>query len=275
MDQLHQEISEAVRSNRRAISERVIERQYAVNPAYWESFGQVGREKRLPDVEYHLAYLIESIAAADPNLFGDYLAWAKVLFKGLNLPDKALEGNIGHLRDVLRELLDPKMRPILVELIETALRQLIISPDALPSFIHEDSPLFELARNYLEALLEGKRNLAGNLILDAANTGVAVKDIYSRVFQPCQYELGRLWQMNRLSVAQEHYCTAATQLIMSQLYPYIFATERIGRRLVATCVGSELNEIRVRRVADFFGKEGWDTYYLGADVPPDSVRSYV
>ena len=77
--------------------------------------------------------------------------------------------------------------------------------------------------------------------------------------------------MNQVSVAQEHYCTAATQLIMSQLYPHIFATERIGRRLVATCVGGELHEIGIRMVADFFEMEGWDTYYLGANTPTESV----
>jgi methanogenic corrinoid protein MtbC1 len=77
--------------------------------------------------------------------------------------------------------------------------------------------------------------------------------------------------MNQLSVAQEHYCTAATQLIMSQLYPQIFAAERVGHRLVATCVSGELHEIGVRMVADLLEMEGWDTYYLGANTPADSV----
>jgi methylmalonyl-CoA mutase cobalamin-binding domain/chain len=86
-----------------------------------------------------------------------------------------------------------------------------------------------------------------------------------------QYEIGRLWQMNQISVAQEHYCSAATQLIMSQLYPYIFKTEKIGRRLVAACVGEELHEIGIRMVADFFEMEGWDTYYLGANTPTQSI----
>jgi methanogenic corrinoid protein MtbC1 len=72
-------------------------------------------------------------------------------------------------------------------------------------------------------------------------------------------------------VAQEHYCTAATQLIMSQLYPHIFAGERNGRRLVAACVGEELHELGIRMVADFFEMEGWDTYYLGANAPTASI----
>ena len=51
------------------------------------------------------------------------------------------------------------------------------------------------------------------------------------MFQCSQYEIGRLWQMNKLTVAQEHYCSAATQLIMSLLYPRIFDTKKDRPRL--------------------------------------------
>jgi methanogenic corrinoid protein MtbC1 len=129
----------------------------------------------------------------------------------------------------------------------------------------------ELARTYLDALLQGERRTASRLILDAVERGISIRDIYLHVFQPAQREVGRLWQLNRVSVAQEHYCTAATQLIMSQLYPRIFSGERCGRTLIATCVGGELHEIGVRMVADFFEMEGWDTYYLGANTPAEAI----
>ena len=69
-------------------------------------------------------------------------------------------------------------------------------------------------------------------------------------------------------MAQEHYCTAATQLIMSQLYPYIFTTGKNGRVLVGTCVSGDLHEIGVRMVSDFFEMEGWDTFYLAPTRRP-------
>jgi methanogenic corrinoid protein MtbC1 len=132
-----------------------------------------------------------------------------------------------------------------------------------------------LARQYLDALLRGDRRTACELVLNAVGQGTSAKDVYLQLFQPTQHEIGRLWQMNRITVAQEHYCTAATQLIMSQLYPHVFATERIGRRLVATCVGDELHELGVRMVADLFELEGWDTYYLGANAPADTILQAV
>ncbi|MEJ5185554.1 MAG: cobalamin-dependent protein [Candidatus Geothermincolales bacterium] len=135
----------------------------------------------------------------------------------------------------------------------------------------EESPLRDLARSYLELLLDGRRHEASRLILEAVDGGIPVRDIYLHVFQPSQRELGRLWQSNRISVAQEHYCTAATQLVMSQLYPYIFRAEKSGGILVAACVPGELHELGLRMLSDLFEMEGWDTYYLGANTPFKSM----
>lgn len=146
-------------------------------------------------------------------------------------------------------------------------------PSHSPHFIEAPHPYADLAQSYLSHLLQGQRHTASQLILNAVKNGVGVKEIYLQVFQRTQYEIGRLWQINQITVAQEHYCTAATQLIMSQLYPYIFATEKTGQVLVATCVGGELHEIGMRMVSDFFEMAGWDTFYLGANTPASSILS--
>lgn len=144
-----------------------------------------------------------------------------------------------------------------------------------PSFLVPDAPLANLTRSYLTALLDGDRRQASTLVLDAVATGIPVKDIYLHVFQRAQYEVGRLWQVHDISVAQEHYCTAATQLIMSQLYPHIFSVASTGGTFVATCVSGDLHEIGVRMVADFFEIDGWNTYYLGANTPDADVVAAV
>ena len=107
--------------------------------------------------------------------------------------------------------------------------------------------------------------------MDAIEKDTPIKSIYLNVFQQSQYEIGRLWLENKISVAKEHFCSAATQQIMSQIYPLIFAQQRIGQSFVAANVGGELHEIGIRMVADFFEMDGWDTYYLGANAPASSI----
>ncbi len=231
----------------------------------------MGREKSVRDVGYHLSYLQEALAVSDPSLFADYVAWLKVLFANLNFSDTVIRVTLECIRDVLLEQLPESVAPSIHEYIRVGLNRLSHAPAVPPSYIIQGGPLADLAEQYLALLLRGERHKASRVILEAVEAGTAVKDIYLDVFQRTQKEVGRLWQMNQVSVAQEHYCTAATQFIMSQLYPYIFSTARVGRCFVATCVGGELHEMGVRMVADFFEMDGWDTYYMGANTPTESI----
>jgi methanogenic corrinoid protein MtbC1 len=135
----------------------------------------------------------------------------------------------------------------------------------------KDHNMAQLADEYIELVLEGKRNQAFELIMDKVNSGVSIKDLYLQVFQPVQYEIGLLWEKNKISVATEHFSTAVTQLIMSQLFPYILSNRKNGYSMVACCVGSELHELGMRMVADFFEMDGWDTYFVGANTPLETI----
>lgn len=141
----------------------------------------------------------------------------------------------------------------------------------MSEFEDESYPLTALAKKYLDALLRKNEYEASNMILNALKEVKEVKDIYLHVFEPSQHEVGRLWQAGLITVAQEHFCTASTLRIMSQLYPYLSPTDKNGRQLVAACASGETHEIGLRMVADFFEMEGWDTYYLGANTPIESI----
>jgi len=261
----------AIDARRTPLAETITDLQYRAYPELAERYGEAGRQKCLEDAGYHLAYLAEAVAANNPPLFADYVAWAKVMLAGRGIPEKDLAANLGFLRDALREVLPEEMSGIACAIVETGIAQLPALPSELPEPSREGSALPTLADDYLGALLRGERHIASALVLDAVKAGTSVEDIYIDVFQRSQHEIGRLWQMNRLSVAQEHYCTAATQLIMSQLYPYIFSTAKIGRTMVATCTGGDLHEIGVRMISDFFEMAGWDTIYLGANTPTRGI----
>lgn len=271
--QLEQEASRSIQAARGALAEAITARHYEAFPELERRYGPQGRAKCLQDAHYHLSYLTEAISASLPSLFADYVAWAKVMLESRGVPAADLARNLEVIREVLRQGLPHGAAILAAQYVEAGLERLPQLPSEVPTHVAGDGTLAALAREYLNALLVGERHVASRLILDAVEGGAPVKDIYLQVFQKCQHEIGRLWQMNQLSVAQEHYCTAATQLVMSQLYPRIFATEKNGRTLVATCVAGDLHEIGVRMVSDFFEMEGWDTFYIGASAPAQSVVS--
>lgn len=275
MEHPHRAVSRAILDRRPELAEAIVGRQYQQQAHVWNRYAEAGRAKSLQDANYHLTYLAEAIAAEDPSLFSDYVAWVKALFAGLGFAESALPDTLLWTREALRAGLPPSMHAAIEPYLAAAEAILPAASAVPPSFLGDETPLTQLARQYLAALLAADRRTASQLILNAVQSGVSVRDIYLGVFQPVQREIGRLWQTNQVSVAQEHFCTAATQLIMSQLYPYIFSADRVNRRLVATCIGGELHEIGMRMVADFFEMAGWDTYFMGANTPLSSILQTV
>lgn len=271
MNDLHQRVAHTIQTRRQEFAEEIVTKQYDLQPDFWATFGEEGRAKSVRDAGYHLSYLAEAINATDPSLFLDYIDWVRILFTGLNFSDEHLLTTLDCTRAVLQKKLPPPMSAVAREYLDASFWRVQTALATPSPFVSEEEPLGNLARQYLDALLQGERNRASQLILQAIDEGVSIKDIYLYVFQRSQYEIGRLWQINQLSVAEEHYVTAATQLIMSQLYPHIFSSDKNGLRLVAACIGGELHEIGIRMVADFFEMEGWDTYYLGANTPTGSI----
>lgn len=267
----NQKVARIISNRSKQIAREVVERIYAAHPQVWEKYGEEGKQLSIRDTEYHLPYLTEAVVSGDPSVFSDYMEWTKKLFKGLELPRDALETTLNHMKQVISTYLDNEMMTDVLPVFEEAERVIRLEVQHEEKYISQGNPHADLAKAFNEDLLRGDRRAAQQRITDAVASGVTVKEIYLHVFQRSQYEIGRLWLANKISVAKEHFASAATQQIMAQLYPHIFASERVGRTMVAATVGGELHEMGIRMVADFFEMDGWDTYYLGANTPLQSI----
>ncbi|APR82704.1 Hypothetical protein A7982_08053 [Minicystis rosea] len=239
-------------------------------PARAIAYGEQ-RFRCLEDAGFHIAQLVAAVSEDQPELFAEYAEWAESVLVGAGLPADELVHHLGELSDTLDVVLPPHLAAPARRIVAAAIDRLRRGPSEIRSFLDREAPLGDLAHQYLSALFEGRRHDACSLVQASVEAGVPVREVYARVFQPCQYELGRLWQKSEISIAQEHYCTAVTQLCMSQLSARAERGERTGRRLLSACAGGNLHEIGARFVSDFFEMAGWDTRYLGASTPADHL----
>lgn len=130
----------------------------------------------------------------------------------------------------------------------------------------------EARARYLRAVLAGSRREAMAAVDDAVRAGLGIRPLYLEVFQPVMREIGRLWQENRITVADEHLATAITQAAMARLYDELFAGDAApGPLLVAACADQERHELGLRMICDVLEMEGWDTVFLGASVPVEDL----
>lgn len=267
----HQRVADTLSSRRSELALRVAEKHLAQNPRFIERFGAAGRARCIEDAEFHLQYLSHSLRFATPALFTSYTQWTRQVLERRGIVWSDLQKNLELLRNELAAELDEEDAKPVREYIDAALDA---DPADAESFL-AGTPREPLARAYVTALLNADRRAAVAIIDEAVRGGVTIRELYLDVFQPVQREIGRLWQNNEISVAEEHYCTASTQSVMAQFYPRILATPRVGRKVVVACVGNELHEIGTRMVADFFEMDGWDGVYIGANTPTGALVELV
>lgn len=248
----------------------ILQEHFKLRTDLAKNYTEHQKENYKKDVSWILSFLAESVRAGQPVLFQEFVLWLKTFLSSVRIPMKDVAESFQLIKTEINKSSTPDEIHIISTLIDKSI-DLLLSKKNSVSLPAQHNQLNAVANEYLENLLKGRRNEALSLIMTEVKSGTPLQEIYINVFQPVQYEIGRLWQTNKISVAQEHYCTAATQMIMAQLYPYLFTGERREKKMVVTCVPGELHEMGARVVADFFEMNGWDTYYLGANMPISGV----
>ena len=164
---------------------------------------------------------------ADPALFLEYVRWVKTLFDGLHFSLQSLVCALDCTGQAIREMLPADSAHLSA-----------LCPRAGPHggkgrngagrllYSREEGLFQEPSASVPERSGAGEYEGGEQPDPGGGESATPVRDIYLTVFQPCQRELGRMWQINRLSVAQEHAATAVTQLIIAQLSAQVFGKTR-------------------------------------------------
>ena len=218
-----------------------------------------------------LAGRVEELAAAivanRPRLFISQVHWGKAVLQSRGISSDRFRECLESLREVLANELPEQVRPIATGYIDQALAAFDEPNRDLNSRLLLNTEKGRLASTYLLALLEGDRRRASHLILDALDAGHDVRELYSDVLLPAQEELGRMWMANEINVAEEHFASQTTKMVMAQLLPRATLQPSNGKTMLAAAVAGNLHDIGLQAVADFFEMDGWQTVLLGADVP--------
>jgi methanogenic corrinoid protein MtbC1 len=133
----------------------------------------------------------------------------------------------------------------------------------------------EFYREYQGKLIQGDRHGCTKMVNELLQSGIVINDLYVLLFQRSLYEIGTLWETNRISVATEHLCTSITESLITQAYPYMFAAEHTGKKAIITCTPGEFHQVGSRMVADYFEMYGWHSHFLGSNTPQDELIRYI
>jgi MerR family transcriptional regulator, light-induced transcriptional regulator len=249
---------------------QVVERQCAAAPeAPWSTNPQA-RLRCVEDNRFHLHYLTASIQAGNPGIFSDYCGWVKVVLGKRGIAAFHVQENLEHWKAALLASAPEDAADVIAGYVDVALECLPRYPDELTP-VMADNRLNPLVARYVERILALDPAAAMQLIESSATDASSIFDLYVHVLQPAQQEIGRLWQVNSISVAMEHYATATAQRILHRLARMVPPRTRRNARMVGVCGEGEHHCMGLEMVCSLCQLDGWDTYFVGANTPMTSA----
>lgn len=105
--------------------------------------------------------------------------------------------------------------------------------------------------------------------------------VYEKVFVPTMYQIGIWWEEGTVSVAKEHlYSDIVMNLMQHISHRYFLEQNEVvdeTQQEVAVCVNiyGDLHIMGLRMIHDYFQLLGKKSYYLGANVPTDSLIDFL
>jgi MerR family transcriptional regulator, light-induced transcriptional regulator len=102
-----------------------------------------------------------------------------------------------------------------------------------------------------------------------------LETIYGEVFQPALYRIGQLIVQGEINEAQEPLASALTERMMAKVALFYAPIVRVPYRAVLGCVAGNWHALGLRMLSDGLRVEGWNTLFLGANVPTSSFLTMV
>lgn len=238
------------------------------HPQWVTRYGDLAWTRGVEDARFHVNFLAGAIESGDPGTFGEYARWTAGLLHSRGIRPEFLVENLGQVGNCLGVLLSDVEAGQVRRFIEAgraAADRPLAEAAGQPDAMHARS------RIYLQAILNGERRAALAVVHELVREGQSVADIYCDVLQPAQFELGRLWERNEITVAREHMGTAITQFVIAQLYSQIGTPDVARGRAVVTGVEGELHQLGANMVADVLEADGWNVRFLGTQTPHGDV----
>ena len=240
------------------------------HPDFLVRFGERARVHYIEDTVFHLDFLAGAIETGSEQPFIEYARWTMRMLQARHISPDCVAENFTDIATRLAPFLNEREHAVASACL--AAGAAAVQEVAVPGATSDQGPALAQARtHFLDAILQGQRKAAAAIAQDAAGQSHELLDVYVEIFQESLYQVGRLWESNQISVADEHMATAITQYVIASASPKVRpAVERRGR-VVITGVSGELHQVGALMVADVLEAQGFDVRFLGTNLPNDAI----
>lgn len=267
-------LAQKLSSVKQNVAQAITDEFFLSHPDWVVRYGERGRQFCTADACFHMEFLAGAIAASSPEAFCDYLRWTARMLGARGIGAHTLEENLAQLEKHLSVVLLPEEYDAASTFLTRGRKA---STESGPSSDVQplDDRLALTRQAFLAAILGGQRQAALNIVEEALRAGDSHVEIYVDVFAESLHRVGKLWELNKISVAQEHIATSITQYAIATIYPRLVPGAVRRGTMVVTGVAGELHQIGANLVADTMEANGWTVRFLGSNLPHSSVLATV
>jgi MerR family transcriptional regulator, light-induced transcriptional regulator len=249
----------------------VTERFHADLGSDYARFGPRGREACREDLSFHLEFLRPVLEFGLLQPMVDYLRWLTDVLATRGIPATHLPQSLDWIGEFFASAMDAPDGEIVVTALHRTKARMLEAGDKMPSTQKLMPRAWPESTEFETALLAGDRRGAVAVFERCLAQGRGLVDTEMHVIQPALYSIGRKWQDNQVSVAQEHLATAISQSVMTLGLVKSEVRPANGRRVLLACVAGNHHAVGLQMVSDAFQLAGWDVQFLGADVPTTAL----
>lgn len=269
------ETAQIIETSSRAIATWTVDQQYRDDDTMEMRYGADGRRMWNQEVLARIAHLAEAVALDREKIFIGNALWSKTAFIARELNSVDLSKNLECMKSVLIEQFPKPISNFTTPMINHAVEHLQQNQECVASPLSEPGTSKDLARMYLMHLLRRDRNEAERLISELSQNGLAFAQICEGILVPAMAEIGHMWHVQEASIADEHYCTNATQQILEVLRSKTPRKAPNGYLVVTACVGGDFHDLGIKVLSAIYETEGWSVECLGANTPADAIANTI
>lgn len=264
------QLGRTLREDREDLSRRLTEEWFTDHPEFERSHPPAARQRTREDFGYLIDFLAGAIEADSNAAFADMIAWTARVLEARSVPRTVLEDSLLRIETALGSRLADAQLGLARSVLAHG-RTTLSSSDTTQSA----SELGPATNVYLQAVLHGDRRAALVVADEALQQGATIADVYLEILQAALYEVGRRWESNEITVADEHLATAITQWVVAQLYERLDIPATHRGRVIITGIEGEFHQVGANMVADVLESDGWNVRFLGSNVPHAAVLASV
>ncbi|WP_163528852.1 cobalamin B12-binding domain-containing protein [Halobacillus ihumii] len=101
--------------------------------------------------------------------------------------------------------------------------------------------------------------------------------LFEDLLTPAMYYIGKLWEQNKITVADEHLATAICDFVLTKLGSSLASKDLGGMKdkVLLFGVEEEQHYLGLKMVADTFKEKGWQVRYLGPNLPAAHAMKHI